>query len=383
MRTTSFPSSIHRALPLLIAALTLKAAAQSKPPVAPIKPVTDTYYGQRVVDNYRWLEDQKSPDSVAWMKGQADFARASLDSLAGRNAFQAEMTKYMDAADVTISDIQLAGDFVFYRKRNKDENQSSLYVRKAAGGPERLLLNVPKLSTPGHHISLDQYTPSEDGSLVVVGLSAGGSEMQTAHIYETATDRELPETLERYEGGGFSPGGKILYYAQLEDLGPHGNPIDKYKRPKEYAHVIGTPITADSVILGQGVSADVPVPDYNFPFAFPVPNSKHALAVIAPGVETFREFYVGEPSALATHTGWTHVGGVKDKITDAALEGDDLYLAPSDHVVWSGLLRRVGSVRYRHVGEPTPYPYPGTPPDVDTEDRAPARTPTARCARFC
>jgi prolyl oligopeptidase len=339
MRTTSFPCSIHQALPLLIAAFTLQAAAQSKPPVAPIKPVTDTYYGQKVVDNYRWLEDQKSPESVAWMKGQADFARASLDSLAGRKAFQAEMIRYMDAADVTISDIQLAGEFVFYRKRTKDENMASLYVRNAAGGPERLLLDLPKLSTPEHHISMDQYTPSEDGRYVVVGLSPGGSEMQTGHIYETASAHELPEKIERYEGGGFSPDGKTLYYLQLEDLGPNGNPVDKYRRPKEYAHVVDTPVTADTVIIGQGVSADVSVPDYSFPSAFPVPTSKHAIAVVAPGVETFREVYVGEPSALTTHTGWIHVGSVKDKITDAALEGDDLYLVSFDGTTNGQLLK--------------------------------------------
>ena len=53
------------------------------PPVAPVRPVTDTYFGQQVVDPYRYLEDQKSPEVIAFMRGQADYTRAVLDSIPG------------------------------------------------------------------------------------------------------------------------------------------------------------------------------------------------------------------------------------------------------------------------------------------------------------
>src|SRR5579875_2389863 len=124
-------------LPLTVSVLGAAASAQlARPPVAAVKPVTDTYWGQTVVDPYRWLEDQNSAESKAWMKGQADYTRAVLDGLPGRKAFAAEMTRYMNAEEFTISDVQLAGDYVFYRKRRRDENIASLYVRKASGGPE-------------------------------------------------------------------------------------------------------------------------------------------------------------------------------------------------------------------------------------------------------
>ncbi|HEY0785012.1 MAG TPA: hypothetical protein VGD62_04025, partial [Acidobacteriaceae bacterium] len=177
--------------PTLLLALTLclRAEAQmARPPVAPVRPVTDTYYGQQVTDPYRWLEDQKAPEVVTWMRAQDDYTRSKLDSIPARKQFAAEVERYLNAPDAAISDVQLAGQFVFYRKRLRGENQANLYVRKAlstaaAGGEERLLLDVGKLSTPGHHISLDQYTPSEDGQVVAAGLSAGGSEVQTVHFY--------------------------------------------------------------------------------------------------------------------------------------------------------------------------------------------------------
>jgi prolyl oligopeptidase len=315
------------ALCALAAVLCLPLHAQiAKPPVAPVRPVTDTYFGQSVEDPYRWLEDQKSPESKAWMRGQADYTRAVLDSIPGRKQFAAEMERYLNAEDATITDVQLAGAFIFYRKRPRGVNQASLYVRKVSGGPERLLLDLPRLSTPEHHISMDQYAPSEDGKLVAVGLSPGGSEEQTAHFLETSTGRELPEKLERYEGGGFSPDGKTFYYLQLEKLGPDDPAVNKYKRPREYSHVIGTPAAEDKVVFGQGVSPDVEVGDYAFSGAFPVLGSKYVLAFIASGVETFRTVYVGDAASLTTHKGWKKVADLKDKVTDVALEGNDLYL---------------------------------------------------------
>src|SRR5436853_6978744 len=55
--------------------------AQDSPPKAAIHGVTDTYFGMKIVDPYRWMEDARSPESAAWMRGQADYTRAYLDRL--------------------------------------------------------------------------------------------------------------------------------------------------------------------------------------------------------------------------------------------------------------------------------------------------------------
>ena len=310
-----------------------------KPPVAPVRMVTETYFGQKVDDPYRWLENQKSDESKAWMRGQADYTRATLDGLPGRAAFAAEMSKYMNAATVTISNVMLGQKLIFYRKRLRGEDQASLYVRPVAGGAERLLVSPAALSTPGHHVSLDQYTPSEDGKYVVAGLSAGGSEEQTAHIYETATGKELPEQVERFVGGGFTADDRYFFYDQLEKLGPNDPPVNKYKNVRQYRHTMGTSAATDVTVLGKGVSADVPVPDFDFPYAFPYADSPYALAEIASGVGTFQTYYIGEQSALTSHTGWHKFADLQDKVTDAALKGSDLYVVSFDGTLNGKLLR--------------------------------------------
>ena len=58
-----------------------KGAAPAKPPVAPVRPVTDDYFGTKVVDDYRYMEDLKDPEVQKWMKAQADYTRQTLDAL--------------------------------------------------------------------------------------------------------------------------------------------------------------------------------------------------------------------------------------------------------------------------------------------------------------
>jgi prolyl oligopeptidase len=328
----------------LLAALALPALAQSPkaiapPPVAPVRPVTDTYFGQQVVDPYRYLEDQKSPEVVAFMRGQADYTRAVLDSIPGRPAFAAEMSRYMNAEEAAITDVKVAGPYLFYRKRKRGENQASLYVRVAVGGPERMLLDLPKLSTATTHVSLDDYTPSDDGKLVTADLSPGGSEEKTAHIYETATGRELPETLERCEGGVFSADDKILFYLQLEKLTPTSPVTDKYRKPMVLQHILGTPVVEDKLVLGRGISPDIDVPEFSFPIALTVPGSRFAFAIVTPGVDPNSSIYVGGPSALTTHSGWHKVADFSDKVTDEALHGDDLYLVSFQGTLNGKILR--------------------------------------------
>src|ERR1700741_4468388 len=105
----------------LIALLALTAsvavgAPPPPPPVAPALPVTDDYFGTRVTDNYRYFEDLKSPQVQAWIKGQADYARAVLDSLPGRRALLDRVTA-IDKPLVEVFDVQRRGARYFYPKR--------------------------------------------------------------------------------------------------------------------------------------------------------------------------------------------------------------------------------------------------------------------------
>jgi len=84
---------------LLLLAVSSSTFAQSAQPVAPVREVTDNYFGQKIVDPYRWMEDSKNPETVAWMKAQADYTRAYLDRLPMRQELLERITKLSNAGD--------------------------------------------------------------------------------------------------------------------------------------------------------------------------------------------------------------------------------------------------------------------------------------------
>ena len=173
MRRFSFLSQTGLAVALLsfTASTTM---AQIKPSAAPVKPVSDTYFGKSVDDPYRYLENLKDPDVVAWMKAQADYTRAMLDAIPQRKVLLAEVTKYGDAASARVTSLQMVAGRAYYLKRNADENIPKLYVREGFGGKERLLVDPDRFPAPeGKHNAIDYFQPSPDNKYVAFGISVG------------------------------------------------------------------------------------------------------------------------------------------------------------------------------------------------------------------
>ena len=135
------PSS-RLALALLLggAALTLQAAPLSQP-VAPVRPVTDTYFGTPVVDPYRWMEDLKSPEVQNWMKAQNDYTRDYLGRLPDRDEL-VKRIEALDNASTRVGGLQHSGSRYFYLKLTPQDQTPKLYVRDGLDAPERLLVDA-------------------------------------------------------------------------------------------------------------------------------------------------------------------------------------------------------------------------------------------------
>ena len=105
---------------ILVAFLALSASAsvraQKAPPVAPVRPVVDDYFGTKVTDPYRYMEDLKSDEVQAWMKGQAEFAGAALRQIPGRDTFLKRMLELDSSVPAKVGGVtRLANGRLFYR----------------------------------------------------------------------------------------------------------------------------------------------------------------------------------------------------------------------------------------------------------------------------
>jgi len=106
------------------------------PPHSTLEPVTDVFHGVPVTDPYRWLEDQDSPRTRAWIAEQTRYARAYLDSIPGREHIRERIREFL--AVETYDSLQKAGNRYFFRKRLPDQEQPCIYMREGADGEDHL-----------------------------------------------------------------------------------------------------------------------------------------------------------------------------------------------------------------------------------------------------
>ncbi|MBX9735884.1 MAG: prolyl oligopeptidase family serine peptidase [Phycisphaerales bacterium] len=187
--------------PLMLVALSNAGAAVPPVPPAPptpINPVTETLHGVSLTDNYRWLEgDNSKPDQMGtankevgeWTDAQNAYTRAVLDNLPGRKALEDKLRPLMEVGSVSAP--RMAKDLYFYSKREGNENQARVFVRKGHNGEPRVLLDPAKIDPTGL-TTISWYVPTDDGTLLAFGTYRAGDENSVAQVIEVASGKSIP-----------------------------------------------------------------------------------------------------------------------------------------------------------------------------------------------
>jgi prolyl oligopeptidase len=305
------------------------AGAIPPPPVAPVRPITDDYFGVKIVDPYRYMEDLENPEVIAWFKGQNEYTRAVLASIPGRDPLLARIKTLDEGAQARVSDLRrLPGDHYFYQKRLASEDVPKLYKRDGLTSTEKLLVDPTRYETKGGpHFVISYYAPSMDGRYVAVGLSAAGSEDATLRVFDTNTAKETGDTIDRAQFGSPSwlPDGRSFTYNRLQKLAASSAPTDKYLNSRAYLHVLGSNPDSDKLVFGVGVPG-VTMEPTDIPFIGISPGVPFALGAIAHGVRNEVTLYVAPTETLTSSAvAWKKFCDVDDDVTGFDVHGDDIY----------------------------------------------------------
>jgi prolyl oligopeptidase len=319
-----------------------KTAARKGPPVARVEPVSETFFGQTIVDPYRWMENPKDKDWEPFMRGQDAHARAVLDAIPGRAQLKRRIAELSGGTAVAYG-VQSAGGRVFYQIRPAGADNFKLAVRQGLAGTERVLIDPTTMkSDDGKHVSLDWWAASPDGRHVVYGLSPAGSENSVAHVMEVETTRVLPERIAgtQYASPSWLADGSGFFYFRVADPSKLGS-TDYYKKGLALFHKLGTDPKDDTVLMTVGKDAAVPVADNEFPgIAVSRGGGEFALLGIYGGVRRENPLYLARlADVLAGRAQWKRVCTVEDEVVDFAFDQNDLYLLTTKNAPNGRLLR--------------------------------------------
>jgi prolyl oligopeptidase len=215
------------------------------PPFSTVEPVVDLLHGVQVSDPYRWLEDQHSPRTRAWIEKQTQYARAYLDAIPGRKRMRERVRELLDIE--TYDSFLKSGNRYFFRKRLSGQEQPCIYVREQSSGEDQLLIDPAERGT-GPYTAVIPVRVSADGSLLLYEVKQGGERAGTFEIVDVSTRRTLADSLPHghLRGFAFAPNGKSFYYV---------HEATDSKRPfyrAAFQHVLGTEHAADREIFRAG-----------------------------------------------------------------------------------------------------------------------------------
>ncbi|HSB75508.1 MAG TPA: hypothetical protein VLC12_07660, partial [Terriglobales bacterium] len=217
----------------------LLAAQQPGPPPSRRNEVVDVMHGVSIHDPYRWLEDQNSPETRAWINAQNTYSRSILSKLAGREEISRRLGELMKVDDIQ-TPIERDGRY-FFRRRRADQDLFVIYMRQGAGGKDEILVDPHPMSAD-HSTNANILGVSPDGSILAYGIRRGGADETEVHFLDVNTRKPLPDVLPtaRYFGISFLPDKTGLYYSTMTEKAPHVR-----------FHKVGTAVAQDTEIFGK------------------------------------------------------------------------------------------------------------------------------------
>ncbi|MGO9084622.1 MAG: prolyl oligopeptidase family serine peptidase [Terriglobales bacterium] len=303
-------------------------------PVAPVRPVSDDYYGRKITDSYRYMENLKDPEVLSWIKAQSDYAHATLASLSGREQLLARIREL----DQTVPQVQptpLPGNLYLIFKRLPQEDIYKLYLRQGPTGEDKLLVDPEKIvlapENRGKGKNVIQYfAPSRDNNYVAVGIAPGGAERDTEmHVVETASGHETGDVIARAWGGSptWLADNRSFVYSKLQKLAPGAPATEIEQKVRCYLHVLGRDSEKDPGVFGYDVVPSITVDPKYFAGIAAGSTSDYALGLINTGVDPNSAFYIEPVRELGkTNSAWRKVADFSDDVSDIEVHGNDLYV---------------------------------------------------------
>ncbi len=207
--------------------------------------VVDTYFGTSVPDPYRWLENDTSAQTAAWVAAQNKVTGEYLSKIPFRGALLRRLTAVADYEKIG-APAKKHGKYYFY-KNDGLQNQSVLYVQNSLDGEARVMLDPNKLSADGT-VALTGTSFSHDGKYMAYTISRSGSDWTEIYVIDTESGQTLDDHIVWAKFTGAAWHGDGFYYSAYDapEAGKEYSNVNE--NHKIYYHKLGTPQSADRLV---------------------------------------------------------------------------------------------------------------------------------------
>lgn len=219
--------------------------AQPTYPVTKKIAQTDDYQGTKVEDPYRWLEDDNSAETKAWVEAQNKVTFDYLNKISYRGQMKKRIEEVYNYSRYTAPNRN--GEYFYFYKNNGLQNQSVLYRQKGLDGTPELVMDPNKLSSDGT-TQLTNFNLSKDGKYAVWGISKGGSDWRTYYVRDMLTGKDLADSILWVKVSGVAWQGDGFYYSRYPTPEKGRELSSKNENHQVWYHKVGTSQEQDELV---------------------------------------------------------------------------------------------------------------------------------------
>jgi prolyl oligopeptidase len=309
---------------------------QPGPPEAPVRPVSNDYFGVKVDDPYRYMENLADPEVQSWMKAQNEYTRVTLAKIPSREQLLSRI-RQLDQSVPQVQAERLPGEVYLILKILPTENRRKLYVRHGINGEDKLVVDPEKITLApvdqgkGANV-LNGGAVSNDGRYIALGVVPGGDELHgELHVVELDSGREQGDIITEVGAEAWDPhwlpDNRSFVYGRLQKLPPGAPAAQVRQKFRSYLHVLGTNSEEDQPVFGYGVVPSIEVDPSLIASVRTQPDSHWALGVLNGSVTPNSAYYLEPIDELGkSNAAWRKLVDFSDGVTDIAIHNDDLYL---------------------------------------------------------
>jgi len=230
------------------------SSEKMKYPVTRKVDTVDTYFGVKVTDPYRWLEDDNSDSTKAWVDVQNKFTFDYLSKITFRDKIKDRLSAVWNFEKRSAP--YRRGSRYFYSRNNGLQNQSVEYFVDTLGGTEKLLFDPNALSADGT-VSFGGGSTSNDGKYYQYAISKAGSDWEEFYVKDITTGEQLSDHLQWIKFSGAAWKGNGFFYGRFDQPKADGSALsDANQNQKVYYHKIGDDQSKDQLMYKDAAHPD-------------------------------------------------------------------------------------------------------------------------------
>lgn len=303
----------------------LRSPRRSAPPQSG---VVEEYYGKKVADPFRSLEELENPLVRRWIKEEADAARSVLERIPGRKDLIKKMRDFDSRKSVKVYDLSITdNDRYFYLKETPADETGRLFWRDSFKGRESLLFDARRFfARSGKEYVISAIAPSGDGSKVTIAVSANGSEDNILLIMDVAGRTLYPEKIDRcrFASPSWLPDGSSFLYNRLNP--PSGSGENPQHNSKTFLHRVGTDPSSDREIFSNATNPELHIRSEDIPAVEYDRKSGLLFATVSNVDPRLTVFYAPLRALSEQRISWRPLISPPDNIHDFAVTDRDIYL---------------------------------------------------------